>query len=306
MNANFELALLGADTPLGEAVLRLIEERELPISQLHALTLDTEDDGNTSFRDKLWPNLEAVSFDYSRASILVVADSSRAAGRLVEDLRKRNPQLRILFCESLEPAPAIAAARVLKPLAALAEVVRIDAFAALPASMAGRGGIEELARQSRGLFNMETPDPEVFPLQIAFNLLPRLANLDNYSHRLSNAIQRLSPVLRSSWSVTWAPLFYACSVAMHAQISTPLELEALRGALRRCDGITLMEADLPATVPTPATDAQDSDDVFVSGINVDEMIVRFWLVFDPARLEAASIVAKLENWIEMPANSMLT
>jgi hypothetical protein len=59
-------------------------------------------------------------------------------------------------------------------------------------------------------------------------------------------------------------------------------------------------------VPTPATDAQDSDDVFVSGINLDDEVVRFWLVFDPARLEAASILAKLENWIEIPANSMLT
>jgi aspartate-semialdehyde dehydrogenase len=306
LTAPIELALLGADAPLGEAVLRLIEERELPVGQLHALTLDAEDDGNTSFRDKLWPNLDAESFDYSRISVLVVADSSQAAARLVGNLQTRYPQLPVLHCEALDPAPAIAVARVLKVLKALTTVERIDAFAALPSSMAGRAGIEELARQSRGLFNMETPDPEVFPLQIAFNLLPRLANLDGYSHRLSTATRRLSEVAHATWSVIWAPLFYASAVALHVRVSRDAELEALRGALRRADGMTLMEADLAAAVPTPATDAQDSEDVFVSGIDLDEEVVRFWLVFDPARLEAASIVAKLENWIEIPAISMLT
>jgi aspartate-semialdehyde dehydrogenase len=67
-----------------------------------------------------------------------------------------------------------------------------------------------------------------------------------------------------------------------------------------------MEAELPAGVPTPATDAQGSTAVFVSRIRVDDGLVRLWLVFDPIQMEAARLVAGVENWIDKPANSMLT
>jgi aspartate-semialdehyde dehydrogenase len=69
-----------------------------------------------------------------------------------------------------------------------------------------------------------------------------------------------------------------------------------------------METDLPAGMPTPATDAAESDDVFIGRIQAKatESHLKLWLVFDPLRLEAAQIVAVVENWIDKPTNSMLT
>jgi aspartate-semialdehyde dehydrogenase len=85
-----------------------------------------------------------------------------------------------------------------------------------------------------------------------------------------------------------------------------MDIQTLREAFIHQDGITLMEAELPAGTPTPATDAQGSEAVFVSRIRVDGSLARLWLVFDPIQMEAAPMVAAVENWIDKPASSMLT
>jgi aspartate-semialdehyde dehydrogenase len=93
---------------------------------------------------------------------------------------------------------------------------------------------------------------------------------------------------------------------LHVRTEKNLEIEMLRNAFKHQDGITLMEAVIPASLPTPATDAQGSQDVFVGRIRVDGDACRLWLVFDPITLEAAQMAACVENWIDKPVTSMLT
>jgi hypothetical protein len=67
-----------------------------------------------------------------------------------------------------------------------------------------------------------------------------------------------------------------------------------------------MEDDHPAAMPTPATDALGSQDVFIGRIRVDDVACRLWLVFDPIALDAVQMAASVENWIDKPATSLLT
>jgi len=95
-------------------------------------------------------------------------------------------------------------------------------------------------------------------------------------------------------------------MALHVRTAQSLDVAALRNALRHQDGITLMEDDHPAAMPTPATDALGSADVFVGRIRLAGESCRLWLVFDPITLDAARMAASVENWIDKPATSMLT
>jgi aspartate-semialdehyde dehydrogenase len=155
---------------------------------------------------------------------------------------------------------------------------------------------------------MESSEPEIFPLQIAFNLVPHgsVADAPAYESRLTMATARLAEGIEPGFSVVWAPLFFGATVALHVRTKKALDIQALRAALGHQDEIVLMETELPAGVPTPATDAQGSDKVFVGRIRVEGRLVRLWLVFDPVQLEAARLVDAVENWIDMPPNSMLT
>lgn len=306
--SQFDLAVLGADDPLGGAVLQLLDEREIPIGRLYPLSL-RDADTTVVFRGQDWPCESVGEFDCNQAQALLVTSRTPAALRELRKIRSQRPTMPVMALEDIDPAPAVAVSRVLKTLAALGGgPASVDAFVALPAAVAGQDGVEELANQSRGLFNMESAEPEVFPLQIAFNLVPHgpVGDAPSYESLLAETTARLADGASAAYSVVWAPLFFGSAIALHARMENPLDIQALRGALGHRDGITLMEAELPAATPTPATDAQGSEDVFVSRIRVDGTLARLWLVFDPIQMEAAQMVAAVENWIDKPASSMLT
>ena len=308
LTSPFDLALLGADDPLGEAVLALLDERELAIGHLHALTL-READSTVSLAGQDWPCESATAFDVTRARALLVTSRSPAAARLAAEARARRPEMPQAGLGDVVPAAALAVARVLGALKTQGELLAADAFVTLPTACAGKDGLDELLTQTRGLFNMETPETAVFPLQIAFNLVPGVAASGDtpYDVALGEAAQKLlgggDDVV---FSVTWAPMFYGAAAMLHARTREALDVDALRAALRAWQGITLMEADLPAGDPTPATDAQGSQDVFVGRVRVARNHAKFWLVFDPIALEGAQMADFVENWIDKPATSMLT
>ncbi len=305
--SRFDLAVLGADEPLGEVVLARLGENDIQIGELFPLTLD-EPEGIVSFAGVEWPLLAAADFDFQRAQAVLVTSRAPAVNRLVTDLRARYPTMPLLATSEIPPAPAEAVARVLRALAGCCEIEAVDAFATLPVSVAGKAAVEELANQTIGLFNMEEPDPEIFPLRVAFNLIPDYpGSRAGYDEtRLARAVVDLVAGPAPVFTLIWSPLFHGATVALHARTRRPADLDAARVALRARDGITLMEADLPAATPTPATDAQDSPDVFVGRVRADADGIRVWLVFDPAGLEAARMVSAVENWIDKPANSVLT
>ena len=302
--SQFDLAVLGADDPLGEAFLRLLEEREIAVGKLYPLTLH-DSDITVGFAGHDWACLTESEFDFSLAQALVVATRATEAQRLVAQALAARPAMPVIGVDGIEPAPAVVVARVLRVIDALAGLHGAEAFVALSVAMAGKVGVDELSSQTRGLFNLDSPDPEVFPLQIAFNLMPLPDH--EYDAVLAEATRRLlGNSVEVGYSSIQAPMFFGAAVMLHVRTVQPVELDKLRQALTRADGITLMETDLPAGVPTPATDAAESDDVFIGRIQASQNHLKLWLVFDPLRLEAAQIAAVVENWIDKPANSMLT
>jgi aspartate-semialdehyde dehydrogenase len=307
------IALLGADDPLGEAVLRLISERDIEVGEVFPLTL-SDSDGCATVRGEELPLLDVAEFDWSRADIVVNVTRALAAGRLegaaaqagcrVIGLGGGDAAGRI----AVDGALAMALYRVLAPIQQDAPLASVSAVAMLPVAAAGEAGIAELAAQTRALFAMETLEPEAFPLQIAFNLIPQVGPMakDGSSvleQEVAVGLKRLlaNPGLAVSLTALWAPLFYGAGLAVHATSQGALDIEAIRARLSAREGIVLMDSVLPGGVATPATDAQDSDAVFVSRLrcNADAGAgLDLWLVIDTTRLEATLLADSLENLIE--------
>ena len=114
--SQFTLAVLGADDPMGGAVLQLLEEREFPVGRLYPLTL-READASVVFRGQDWPCEAAQTFDFGQVQALLVASPGAAALRLVEQVRARRPTLPVVTLDDIDPAPALAVARILQSLA---------------------------------------------------------------------------------------------------------------------------------------------------------------------------------------------
>lgn len=312
MRAPPNIAVLGADDPLGEAVLRLIGEQGLEVGALYPLSLEPSE-GCVSARGEALPLMPVEGFDWSQAELLINASRSAAATR-IESIA-RTGGCRILGLGAAEGdrigignGLSLAMTRVFQALRPVSELARVAVTAMLPVAAAGEAGIAELANQTRALFAMETLDPEVFPVPIAFNLVPQVGGFTETAARafeteVAEAVRRGlgRPTLPVAVTALWAPLFYGAALSVDFATEVPVDVSVLRATLVRASGITLMDADLPGGVATPATDAQDSATVFLSRLRETHPGGRdhaLWLVIDMTRLEAASIVDQLENLIE--------
>ncbi len=76
-------------------------------------------------------------------------------------------------------APSTLLASALGSLARVGVPAQVSAQIFLPASVAGRDGIEELSKQVVALFNAATPPRKVFSHGLAFDLLPQLGVVDD-------------------------------------------------------------------------------------------------------------------------------
>lgn len=312
MRAPPDIAVLGADDPLGEAVLRLIGEQALEVGALYPLSLEPSE-GCVSARGEALPLMPVDGFDWSQVRLLVNASRSAAATRF-ESLARAHG-CAVLGLGATEAGRvgignglSLALTRVFQALRPLSELARVTVTAMLPVAVAGEAGIAELANQTRALFAMETLDPEVFPVPIAFNLVPQVGGFTETAARafeldvaeaLRQGLDR--PSLPVAVTAVWAPLFYGAALSVDFATEKPLEATTLRATLARAAGLTLMDADLPGGVATPATDAQDSATVFLSRLRETHPGGRdhgMWLVIDMTRLEAARMVEQLENLIE--------
>lgn len=327
------IAVIGADDPLAGALFHEIEERDLPVGKVHALTLgEKEVDSNATFKGEDIPCQPAAGFDWSGVDLVVVTTRGRAAGRHVdaalaagksvlglgEHLAQRpqavllNPERAESFVGKLGLVPDATAtllARVLRPLAASLGVKRADAFASIAVSAMGQGGIDELHNQVGQLFSLEAIDATVFPLQIAFNLIPQVGDIlpDGHSQAEQATQQALMHLLGEKsppcrLSMAWAPVFYGHGISVHLEGGEGLSIENVRTRLQNAPGVVLMDERVPGGYPTPATDAAESSDAFVGRLRAngvgDSKAVQLWLVGDNVRIEAVNLVQVVESFVE--------
>jgi len=261
------------------------------------------------------PLVEAIEFDWSQADILINASRLPAAARHESVATKAGCKV-LGFGQgegesgriALEGAISLAVHRVLAPIQKDTPLNSVSVVAMLPVAAAGEAGVAELAAQTHALFAMENIETDVFPLRIAFNLIPQFGPmLANGSSRLEqdacDEIKALlgRPELPVAVTAILAPLFYGAGLTVHVCAQDEIDLERLRRQLADRTGVTLMDTALPGGVATPATDAQDSDAVFVSRLRAGADARRdfsLWLVVDMTRLEASRIVDCVENSIE--------
>ncbi len=313
------IAVVGADDPVGEALLEALAQSAQAPAAILPVSLE-EAEGCVRYGEAELPCQRADEVDWSTLKAVIFAARTPSAMRLARDLIARG--CRLVAVEGLATAPAgqlievqsapmAAIARVLLPLVGDAGLRRLSGFIGLPVAARGRGGVDELARQSRALFALEAIEPEVFPVQIAFNLLPQVGEIGEDG--LSALERSLAHALQGIWgeemvaqlTAAWIPTFHGGVVALHGRAAGGLERERLRARLARVPGVLVMEGTLPGAAPTPATDGVDSTDVVLGRLRLEDAdagCFSFWLTYDHSRLEALQLCRGVEKLIESQRN----
>jgi aspartate-semialdehyde dehydrogenase len=191
----------------------------------------------------------------------------------------------------------IQAVMVLKPLHDAAGLREFSAVTFQSVSGTGRGALEELSENSRAvLAGGKDVSPQVYPHDIAFNVLPHIGPFDEDGVsdeewkmvRESRKILGI-PALKVRCTATRVPVFRGHSEAICAVFEGPVTPGQARRILTATPGVTVMD-DPGKNIYPLARDAEGRDDVFVGRIRRDGADcngLMFWVVSDNLRKGAA-------------------
>lgn len=146
----------------------------------------------------------------------------------------------------------------LYPLHRAFGVTRVIASSYQAVSGTGQKAIEELDRQIRELAAGQPATREVYPHQIAYNVLPHVDSFlpDGYTKeemKLQNEGRKIMhhPGLRASITCVRVPVYRAHSVAISAEFEKPISPEAARDVLSRAPGIDVVDNPAKNEYPLP-------------------------------------------------------
>jgi aspartate-semialdehyde dehydrogenase len=186
----------------------------------------------------------------------------------------------------------------LKPLYDEAGIERLVVSTYQAVSGTGKAAVDELLGQSRAILDGEAPAVEVYPHQIAFNVLPQAGSFpagDDHTDEERKLINETRKILgddsiRVSATCVRVPVATGHSEAVNIETREPLGPERARELLAAAPGVTVVDDPAAGRYPM-ALDAAGKDDVFVGRIRRDpgnESAIDLFVVSDNLRKGAAT------------------
>jgi aspartate-semialdehyde dehydrogenase len=195
----------------------------------------------------------------------------------------------------------------LAPIHRAVGITRINIATYQSVSGTGARALEELGKQTAAILSFQDANPEVYPVQIAFNVIPHGGDfLDNgytseemklvwETHKILDA-----PEIAVNATVVRVPVFYGHSEAVHIETRDKITAAQARALLEQAPGVVVVDERAPAGYPTPVTHASGQDPVFVGRIREDISHPRgldMWVVSDNIRKGAALNAVQLAELV---------
>ena len=146
----------------------------------------------------------------------------------------------------------------LYPLHAAFGCKRIFASSYQAVSGTGAKAIEELKRQVDQIVHGQAVTKEVYPHQIAFNVLPHVDSFlpSGYTReemKMENEGRKIMhhPGFRASVTCVRVPVYRAHSVAVSAEFEKPVTVEAARAVLKKAPGLDVVDEPENKKYPMP-------------------------------------------------------
>jgi aspartate-semialdehyde dehydrogenase len=182
------------------------------------------------------------------------------------------------------------------PLYQVQPIRRIVVSTYQSASGAGARAMEEVKAQALAILQGETPQTEIFPYPLAFNLFPHNSPLNESGYcqeemKMVNETRKIFGVedLRISATCVRVPVLRAHSEAINLEFDEPFSVVKAREVLSQAPGVELREDWQANYFPMPI-DATGRDPVLVGRIRQDishACGLELWLSGDQVRKGAA-------------------
>ena len=297
----FNVAVVGATGAVGGTILRVLEERGFPVTELRPLAsarsagieLDYLGRPRTvrTLTGDAFDGIQIALFSAGASRSLQFAPAAVEAGAVVIDnssAYRMDPRVPLVVPEVNEAdleghagivanpncvaAPLVVA---LKPIADAVGLERVIVSSYQSVSGTGQAAVTELREQSAGYLAGDEPEPAVYPHPIAFNAMPHVGDFgeDGYTgeeQKVADETRKMLglPDLPVSATCVRVPVLYAHSQAVHIETSERITADAARNLLMVAPGVVLVDEPALSRYPL-ARDATGRDEVFVGRIRED-------------------------------------
>ena len=253
---SFKVAVVGATGAVGEVMLSILAERKFPISELVALASERSAGADVDFGGRKVAVQDLATFDPTGVDIALFsagggiskeyAPKFAAAGAVVIDnssafrydddvplvVSEVNPDAARNRPRGIIANPNCSTMQLMVALAPIHRAVgieRINVATYQSVSGGGRSALEELGKQTGQLLNFQAIDPQRFPVQIAFNLIPHIDDFqDNgYTKEEMKLVWETRKILgddsiQVNPTAVRVPVFYGHSEAVNVETKTKI------------------------------------------------------------------------------------
>ena len=265
----YRVVVVGATGNVGREILNILAERQFPVDEVAAVasarsTGDEVDFGELGETLKV-KNLDHFDFTgWDMALFAAGSETSKlhvpraaAAGCTVIDnssLYRMDPDVPLIVPEVNPEAIAGYAARniianpncstaqlvvALKPLHDAAKIKRVVVSTYQSVSGAGKAGMDELFEQSRNIFVGDGNEPDKFPKQIAFNVIPQCGDFQDDGATTEEwklvveTKKILDPAIKLTATCVRVPVFVGHSEAVNIEFEREISAAEARSSCAR-------------------------------------------------------------------------
>ena len=319
----YKVGILGATGSVGREMMKILLERDFPISELHLYASERSAGKVVAWNSKpiqielaaedafegLDIVLGAAESDVAKqfAPAIVKAGAvfidNSSAFRLrddvplvvpevnAEDVKLHRGVISNPNCSTIIAVTAVNALRQISP------IVSMVASTYQAVSGAGAAGPVELSEQVSAVMKGQPVQPKVFPHQIAFNLIPQIgseqeAGYTSEEMKLQYEGRKILhlPQMKVSCTCVRVPVVRSHSISLNLKFVRRPSLYEARHAIQYAPGCKLVDNLAEAEYPMPL-DTSDQDLVYVGRIRpdlTDENGLTLWCCGDQIRKGAAT------------------
>ncbi len=319
----YKVGILGATGAVGQEMMKILIERNFPISELRPIASARSAGKLLPFGDREFPIVEASDEAFEGLDIVLGAAENDIAERFAPAIVKAgavfvdnssafrlDPNVPLIVPEvnaedaknhkgiiSNPNCSTIITVTAVNALNAIAPIRTMTTSTYQAVSGAGAEGPVELMNEVEALYKGETYEPKVFSHQIAYNLIPQIGGeqFEGYTSeemKMQNEGRKIMhlPDLKVSCTCVRVPVIRSHSISVSCHFDVPVTVEQVREAIAKAPGCKLVDDLANKQYPMPL-ETSGQDIVYVGRIRpdlTDDNGICLWCCGDQVRKGAAT------------------
>ena len=325
MSKKYNIAVVGATGAVGKMMIQILLERNFPIKKLYLLASKKSEGKKLKINGEEYLITSLDDFDFKDTDIALFSAGGEISKKYASVATKNNtividntsffryeknipliiPEVNgdeiskynetgIIAnpnCSTIQMLVAI------KPIHDVCKIKRINVCTYQAVSGSGNLAIEELKDQVHAYTNNKDIKSNVYPKQIAFNVIPQIDKfMDNgYTKEEMKMVWETKKILDNSIEVNpttvRVPVFYGHSEAVHLELAQKITANKVKDIfMDNSNDVVLIDEHKDGGYPCAANECEDSNDVFVGRVREDISIpngINLWVVSNNIRKGAA-------------------